>query len=692
MLQSQLQLSQQLTEPVQTSFRVELTDLPRVSSQKITFTASDIQTKHRYLLSYYQQHNEPMPVFIPGLIYHLEVRLKPPHGLANGTGFDRQKWLFRNRIHALGTIQSVQATEDRSHTPMAYINQWRMQLSTVIKQHFNDPEVNALLHALSIGDQSYFSAEDRKKYLNTGTAHLIAISGLHIGMVAMIGWFLASGLFLLKPVTFISKPTLQVCLGLIAAGVYASLAGLSISTQRALIMLAIWGWYRWRRRPGFVWDVLCSSLMAVLLIDPLNVLDAGFWLSFGAVAVLVLAFRGRPVKRSKWHQLVSMQWVLLVGMLPLSVVIFGNVKLLAPLINLIVVPVMGFVLIPLILMMLIMASVTQAVPEWLCWLTETTSDHIIGLLGSVNQWSWIHMDWTIGQPSQYLLLILGSLLLLLPQVMPQRYWGWLLLFLALLPTARDDLPVASFRVTQFDVGQGLSVLLETRQHRMLYDVGASHDSGFNMADAVLIPFLRKQQITHLDRLVLSHQDNDHAGSASHLISHITVSDVMGSHLRHTPCVKGANWDWDGVKFEVLSPENLYPYLGNNSSCVLRVSNAKHSLLLTGDIEEPVEYRLSQWSPALIRSDVMLVPHHGSKTSSSKAFLDAVNPSLAINSAGLYNAFNHPAETVRERYQQSNISWLDSQSSGRLVLQFGEQITVWEFIPENPRIWRTKKPG
>jgi len=678
-----------IQQPVNQQITGHLVSLPRVSPDKVSFIVQDVHQR-RYLLNWYNASQPTTPAFKPGPIYTFDVRLKPPHGLVNGVGFDREQWLFRNRIHGIGSIRSVSATGQQHTSIMVLINQWRMAMAATISAAFDKPPVHALIQALSIGDQSHFAEADRSLYQNTGTAHLIAISGLHIGMAALLGWWLGWLLFLCWPTSGINRPMLQMLMGLLSATAYAGLAGLAVSTQRALIMLLLWGWYRMRRQSGFAWDVWSGALLLVLLLDPLHVLDAGFWLSFSAVAVLILAFRGVSGQSSRLRQLLTMQWLLLVGMLPLSSLIFADIKVLAPLVNLIMVPLTNLLLIPLIMLMLLLSGLTGGIPEWLSSVLNVITAQAHGFLSFVNQWSWLNIDRPLTEAVQYLLLIAACGLLLLPPAIPQRHWGWLLLGCALWNN-RPLLPAGTFKASFMDVGQGLAVLLETRHHRMVYDVGASHDSGFNMANAVLLPHLSQQGIRQLDLLILSHQDNDHAGASKQLTNQINVTTVLGTDPQSTPCTRGLKWHWDGVDFAILSPENLNPYLGNNSSCVLRVDNGRQSLLLPGDIEDPVEYRLSQQPAAELASTVLLVPHHGSKTSSTAPFIEAVDPQVAINSSGRYNPFNHPAPEVVGRYLTRDIQWYDTQTHGLLVLGFADQLSINAWGPEHPRIWRKKSP-
>ncbi len=686
----QYQLNQQLKQPTKASLSIKIDSLPKYSTNKVSFIAQDTADNKRYLLSLYVQEGQSVPQLPLNQLYQAEVNLKPPHGSANGVGFDREKWLFRHGIDGIGNIKNLQNTGITHQSITSSINQWRTSLADLINQHFEQPRVNALIHALSIGVKSHFDQRDMKTFQNTGTAHLIAISGLHIGMVALLGWLLGSLVFRLWAKQSLPKPVLQVIIGLVFALFYACLAGLAVSTQRAVIMLLVLGCYKLLRRPAYAWDVWSTSLLLVLIIDPLNVLDSGFWLSFTAVAVLILAFNGQNAQRHKVFSFIKMQFTLLIGMLPLSLVVFSRLNLIAPVVNLLMIPLMTFLLIPALLLLLIFGSVFNQFPDLLVTLIEWISQLFIRILDWFNQFSSLALNTSINFWWQYVLLILGALWLIVPVTIPQRYWGFLLVFLGMYVPATGP-PNGHFKAHFLDVGQGLSVVVETQNHHLIYDVGAAFDSGFNMADAVLIPFLQQQQIGRIDALVLSHQDNDHSGAAKQLIKQVNIGTLWGTETSHQACLAGHSWVWDEVKFSFLSPNNLTPYLKNNSSCVLKIEAVNTSLLLTGDIEAPVEYRLQQIQPELINADVMLVPHHGSKTSSSTDFIAAVNPSLAINSSGQYNPYNHPATEIVARYKHHKIKIIDTQQSGLISLNTYPKLQTQQFRAIYPRIWRTKKP-
>lgn len=689
---------EQITHPQERTVTAYINDLPVVATDKVSVKVKLAKTNETFLLSYYQPYQADLgiqrPSFKPGDYYRFELSLKPPHSNANGVGFDRERWLFRHGIDAIGSIRSWQKLEpghiNLTQRIKVSINQWRYRVSELLDLDIQDERTNALLHALSIGDKSRFEPIDYHLFQTTGTAHLIAISGLHIGMVAAIGAALGWLMFWLLPQQRLPRPLLQVIVGLCLATGYAALAGFSVSTQRALIMLAVYGWFKWRRRTAYAWDVWSLSLLLVLLLDPLNVLDSGFWLSFWAVAVLILAFQGVPASARKVTGFIKIQWLLLIGMMPLTLLQFGSLKIWAPMVNLLVIPLMTFLYVPVMLMTLLIASITGHIPHLLATYLTYVSSKFWQLLQHFSQLDFAFMSWPINNAWSFLLLTLAAIILLLPKAVPQRYWAVLLIPMALWPPL-NSLNMGQFKAEFLDIGQGTSVLISTQNHHLLYDVGARFPSGFNMADAVILPMLKQLRINQLDRVILSHDDNDHSGSYPNLAEGMTILETLSTDGFHIDCIVGQKWQWDGVNFEVLSPYNLIPNFKNNSSCVLKVSTATTSLLLTGDIEQAVEYRLRKHHPEAIVSDILLIPHHGSNTSSSPEFVAAVKPQLAINSSGAYNQFKHPTEQIKAVYNNLNIPMVDTQNSGRITvttpLNSDDELKIEQFRQLHPRFWR-----
>ena len=687
-LSGQIHQWDQLKVPVSgQSLTVEIQGLIKSSDERHQIIVREIKDNKQYLLNLYSAHAVPWQA---GDVLSVVANLKPPHGTVNTAGFDRERWLFRRQIVATGTIKSWQLKRTSTINPIHHISRWRAQVISNWQESISKPKVRALLMALSVGDKSQFGREDFKRFQDTGTAHLVAISGLHIGMMAAVGYGLGWLLFAFWPTERLPRPKIQALSAWIMAAAYAVLAGLAVPTLRALLMLSVYLLFQFIKRQAYAWDVWCLSLFVLVLLDPLGVLDLGLFLSFGAVAILIFAFQGRGHAAEQRHgskvgkglTWLKAQWVLLLGLMPLQLMMLGRVNWVAPLVNFLAIPLMTFMVVPLLFVVMLWQLIVGTPPDFLITVLVGLCDGFYLMLGWFESLPHVSMEVVALLWWQWLLLVLVLFIVLLPRAIPQRFWV-LMLLIPLMFKNDNPIPSGYFNVQFFDVGQGLAVAIHTQNHHMLYDVAAAYDSGFNWAEAVIVPGLKQQGIKQLDAVVVSHQDNDHAGGLPFLINEIPTAKIYGTLAGQTPCIKGVQWQWDGVTFEVLSPYNLKPYLKNNSSCVLKVHAATGSLLLTGDIESAVEYRLSQQDEHL-KSDVMLMPHHGSKTSSTDEFIAKVGAQWVVNSSGQYNPFHHPAAAVMARYE---VPVFDTQSSGQIT---ATNFPRWQFDSlreSNPKVWR-----
>ncbi len=673
------QQANQLSEAVKDqTISVVVNGLVKSTAERHQIVANDTKSNHKYLLNLYSE--QPVP-WQSGDVLTVKANLKPPHGTLNDTGFDRERWLFRQGISAVGTIKSWQAEQSTSKHPMHAIHRWRAEVADQWQTLIADPEVRALLLALSVGDKSQFDRDDFKRFQDTGTAHLIAISGLHIGMMASLGYGLGWLLFALWPQQQLPRPQLQVICAWVLALFYALLAGLALPTLRALLMLSVYLLFKLIKRQAYAWDVWSLSLFLMLLFDPLGVLDWGLFMSFGAVAVLILTFQG--VKHdSRWWLWIKAQWVLLLGLLPLQWLILGRITWAAPLVNFVAIPLMTILVVPLLFLVMLGQWLFGMVPDFLLSCLTLLCQGFYAFLDVFQAFPVLSLDVPKLNTWQWALLLLALLVMLLPKVVPQRAWA-LLLLTPLFLDWQTRLPEGHFKIQLFDVGQGLAIHVQTQRHHLLYDVGAAYDSGFNWADAVVVPGLMAQGVRQLDAVVISHQDNDHAGGLPYLMRQMDIDNVYGSSNDQTLCVKGLQWQWDGVTFEVLSPYNFTPYLRNNSSCVLKIHSTFGSILLTGDIESAVEYRLVSQNQEL-HSDVLLMPHHGSKTSSTENFIQAVSPQWVINSSGKHNPFKHPSPAVMSRY---DVPVLDTQDLGQINLSTYPEWHHTSIRKTSPKLWR-----
>lgn len=626
-----------------------------------------------------------------GQRWQLMLRLKAPHGLKNPGSFDYEGWLFRERIAATGYVAPSTSNRRLAVAPWYSVNHWRGRLRSSLEQRLEDSPVLPLVLGLGLGMRDQLDNAHWDTLRVTGTSHLLAISGLHIGLAATLGFFLLRGLWSLSTRTLNLLPAQQVgAVGAVLAALfYALLAGLSIPTQRALIMVGIALIGVVLNRPHFIGHLLGASLILVLLWDPLSVLSAGFWLSFGAVSLILLRCAHRhPAPRGQWLHIHL--WIA-VGLTPLLVLFFNQTSLIAPLANLVAVPLVSLLIVPLLLLAMSLIAVWEPAAMLLIKFAA-------GLLQLL--WEWLSLlgrlplaDWTVPEMPLPLLLMMcaGILPVLLPRGVPAR---WLGLFVALpLLFWQPQRPAAGqFWFTLLDVGQGLSAVVETRDHVLVFDAGAAFGDRFDMGSAVVAPYLRSRGWRHIDTVVVSHADNDHAGGLRGLRTAFGIDRLLGSEVTRidgaTPCLAGQAWRWNDVAFEILQPHPGQPGTNNNRSCVLKITSDDYSVLLTGDIEREAEFALLRHYGQTLSADVLVVPHHGSRTSSTQAFIDAVSPDYALFPVGYRNRYGFPLQEVTERYAARGIRLMRTDLAGAIVLRPDRdgtpQLTAWR--QQARRLW------
>ncbi|MEH6605814.1 MAG: DNA internalization-related competence protein ComEC/Rec2, partial [Pseudomonadales bacterium] len=526
----------------------------------------------------------------------------------------------------------------------------------------------------------------------TGTSHLMVISGLHIGLCALLGWWLGIALCHIAywPLRQGWRMPVASLFSVILAAFYAALAGFSLPTQRALIMLLVVTLARltWRNTArGY--SLLLAALI-ILSLDPLAALTGSFWLSFAAVAAMLYLISSGL---SWWRQMLWAQVAVTIGLLP--VLAWSNLPLspLAPLANLVAIPWLGWIVVPLLFAGLVItplsatagasvllwgANMLSYLWTWLVWLEATVS----------------LSPWRLNGHVVAILISVVGLAILLRATQTRRRWLALVLLLPLFIQA--PLPISDqLRVTFLDVGQGQAVVVQTPNHVMLYDAGPSFDSGYDMGEAVVVPFLRYVGVNQLDAMVISHADIDHAGGSKAVLSHFPVG-LAYAPVQRLPeaswqlCRAGMRWQWDGVEFEFLSPDLTVESKRNNRSCVLAIKTADTQFLLSGDIERKVERRLLATHADALRSNILQVPHHGSKTSSSELFVRTVKAEYAVVSAGFNNRFGHPVAEVVERYQRQDTLLIDTAYAGAIQIRLdkdGKLIPPTVLRVEQPRFWR-----
>lgn len=614
------------------------------------------------------------PVLHPCSRWRLQLRLKRPRGLLDPGSADSERTALQRGIVAHGYVRD-DVDNAQLGKPSLCVDGARDAIARGIAARVRDPHDAALLRAFAVGDTRGLQQRDWAVARANGVSHLIAISGFHVGVAAVFGLGLATLLYGLLPQLGhrLPRPQAQAAAALLAATIYAALAGFGLPTVRTLLMIAVVTLARCGRRGSTGAQSLGLAMLAILLVDPLAVLAAGFWLSFVGVAFLMLCLqaRGRGL-RAFLHELSAGQMVMTVGLLPLSLWFFGQASLVGALSNLVAVPLVSFAIVPCALGGTLLLGLCPPAATPVLWVAAKLAHAQWWLLEQTAAWPGAQWYLPSVQPFALLLALAGALWLFMPRGVPLRWLG-ALLFLPLLYPALAPPPAGAFRVWVLDVGQGLSVLLRTQHHVLVYDAGARYPSGFDLGEAVVLPAMHALGIGELDMLMISHGDNDHAGGAE------TVATAFPQATRYAgepsrmqipmqQCVSGQSWRWDGVDFRVLNPVPGQGDRDNDSSCVLLVQGPRGRLLLAGDISSRVEPQVAA-AVGLGMAPLLVVPHHGSKTSSSAAFIAAIHPPLAVVSAGWRNRFGHPKPEVVARYAAAGVPLFNTATQGAIPLEF-----------------------
>ncbi|MFO1397166.1 MAG: DNA internalization-related competence protein ComEC/Rec2 [Burkholderiales bacterium] len=637
------------------------------------------------------------PAVHPGERWRLTVRLKRPHGNVNPGGFDLEAWLLQQGLRATGTVREDSRNEriaPFAGRPRDYVQRAREAVRERIVAALGDARYAGVIVALAIGDQRAITEAQWTVFNRTGIGHLVSISGLHVTVFAAFAGGLAFALARRSARLTSRVPARRIAAltGVVAAGAYVLLAGAEVPALRTFVMLAVAALGVAFARPGTAALVWLWALAVVLAWDPWAPLTPGFWLSYGAVALLLYASVGRlhDTPASGWRGRAAAvlregahaQWVVTLGLAPLTLALFQQMSLVAPVANAVAIPLVTLVVVPLALTGIVVpygglfvAAHAALVP--LMALLERLAE----LPAAVWQ-QHAPPAWAIATGCA------GVVLLLAPRAVPGRPWGWawlLPLFLARPP----PLPAGAFRLTVLDVGQGLSAVVETRHYTLVYDTGGRFTDTADAGGRIVAPFVRLLRHPRADGLIVSHQDLDHSGGARSLMqvtpvgwfasslpaTHPVVEDAQ-ARAPAQACLAGQTWTWDDVRFTVLHPtasEYADAYAKTNDrSCVVRIDSPHGSALLTGDIEARSENALVRASAAALRADVVLVPHHGSRTSSTPAFIRAVAPSVAIVPAGYRNRFGHPRADIVARYTMRDVHVIRTDVAGAVTVVFDAQ--------------------
>lgn len=626
-----------------------------------------------------------------GQTVQLKVKFKPAHGLANLGSFSYQTWLNSKKISATGYV--VNHKDNKLHFNDITL---RQKGFSAYQQLLPDHDLSPLLLALGFGSRIELSQAQWKVLQRTGTGHLIAISGLHIGLVAT-GVFFTFMLLIrtlpLKIFTYrynmqtLNSRYFAIGISMLVALGYGYLAGFSLPTVRALVMLSVYWCIRFLGIKISIIRWLLFTLFIITLTTPFSLFTASFWLSFYAVVIIFLTlwrFKRCVSSDNRFWRflqgLIVIQLSLTLMLLPISALFFQQISIVSLFANIIAVPWMSFISIPLCLLSVLLMPISATLSQVIIMLCLESIELLWFYLTYLSTLSWALL--TLSSTHVHLIMLIGivSLIFVFFQVKHLNknkvivVTSFCLLFLLFNVNVakRSNEKLTDWQLVVFDVGQGLSILVQRNNKAVLYDTGASYRTGFNMVDAVILPYLQHAGIQQLDKVIISHGDNDHAGGLVTLQNSIDIKELIYNDAKSTLnsiCLQGHSFDWQNISFEMLWPNKPIAE-DNDDSCVVLISDNNHKVLLTGDISKKVESKLIQQYPDL-QVDVLIVPHHGSKTSSSEMFITHVDPDLAIVSAGYLNRWNMPVIEVTNRYKLKNIALLNSASSGQIILDLSE---------------------
>jgi competence protein ComEC len=629
-------------------------------------------------LAWFSQGEEPAPRIAACERWRFVVRPKRPRGLANPHAFDLESWALERGIRATGYVRAgddARRLAERVDGWPCTLHRWRGIIREAMLAHLGDARLRGVLVALAIGDQDAIAEADWETFWRTGVGHLMSISGLHITMLAALAVAVTAFAWVRLPRFALRIPARKAAAvaGVAAALGYTLMTGYGVPAQRTLAMLATVALCVLADRHGSASRVLALAALVVVGLDPWAVLAPGFWLSFGAVASIFYVVSLRTGRRGKLHAALLEQLAVTVVMLPMLVALFQQVSLVSPVANAFAIPLVSLGVVPLTIagaflpfpfLLDIAHALMLAVMVPLEWLAA---------LPMAALESHAPEPWTVA------CAVVGTLWLLAPRGFPMRSCAlaWIAPMLVLLPPS----PAAGEAwIDVLDVGNGLAVIVRTAHHALSYDAGPSWNGDADGGNRVVVPFLRGEGIGHLDAIVVSHADDDHSGGApsvamarepdwmlSPLPAGNPLHDMVVPSLR---CEAGEDWEWDGVRFRVLHPgAEIYGSRDrrkeNDRGCVLKVSTASRSMLLAADVEARAEGEMLARDPASLRSDVLVVPHHGSKTSSTAAFVDAVDPEAALFSVGYRNRFKHPNPAVVARYAARGVALRRTDAEGAL---------------------------
>ncbi|CAM4451447.1 MAG: ComE operon protein 3 [Legionellaceae bacterium] len=649
--------------------------------------------KDNYLirLSWY---SKTLPSLHIGDYWQFKIKVKRSNSIQNPGGSDYERWLFEHGINAIGYIQSVKENQFIKKQNYSFFNTLREKLNQGLIESLNNKEGKGLISALTIGLRDHITASQWLTMQGTGTNHLMAIAGLHIGFVSTFAHWIAQRLWCLSSQLplYIPAPQIGAIAALVVGFFYSGLAGFALPTQRAVIMLSVFLLSTLFKKNIPLWHAWSIALWIVLIKEPLAILSDSFWLSFGSVAIILYGMSNRLKPSGIWWKYFHIQWIIAIGLIPITLWFFKNISFIGFIANAIAIPWVAFSVLPAALMG---AFIYFFIPEFAikCW---QFAEYLLMLLWHLLEWlaSISIFQWQTNIPSYVILslAVIYSLLLIAPRGFPLRWLG----LLGIIPLLKGNISNPSTNelwLTALDVGQGLALVIRIGNHVLIYDTGGKYSPEYDMGKAAVIPYLHAMDIKKIDTLIVSHADNDHSGGVDSILKKIPTEQVFTSYFQQWPipknyyCQEGIKWKWEHASFEFLN--TIHFKKRNNNSCVLKIVFGKHSLLLPGDIEKVGEHYLLIHHEKELKSNLIVAPHHGSRTSSMEKFVQAVDAKYIIFSVGYRNRFHFPKEDIVNRYLKRGGICYRTDNSGAITFKFTfnkSEVEIEEYRLKNKHFW------
>ncbi len=645
--------------------------------------------------------------------WRFRVKLKPPHGSLNPGGFDYEAYLYEKGIRAKGYV--LNQADSAVRVAPAQGVYLRESLAQHLTPLFEQSRFQGIFRALVYGDKDAIHKDDWQLLRQTGTVHLMVISGLHIGIMAAFGFALFALIWrgLIRWLGWhwvMATPRLVFgSVGaILIATLYMSLAGYSIPTQRAWMMVVVVAGLIIMRRQFQPWSALALAAALILLWHPSSVMSSGFWLSFVAVAIIFKVLSFAKIRQAPaWQKMLWVQLSLTLGMIPILAGFYQQFAMGSLIANLIAVPFVSLVGLPLLFLTVALSFISFDLAQWMMSFHEQLWQLLWwGLNGVAESFEF----WQTGQLSFIeVAAIYGGIALLVALGRRSLSTGWkaiggsvVVLGLVWMVWPSSQLALGEVRMTVLDVGQGQAIVFETRNETIVYDSGPKWGEQFDGAQLAILPYLKSQRRQQLDLLIVSHSDQDHAGGTASLWDNLTILDFVSGQADRLnqqqpqwnvrPCENGQAWLFSEVKFEILSPEKgeNRPREDNDASCLLKVSTSQASILVPGDLTEKMERQLVDKQASQLKADLLIAGHHGSQTSTSQAWLEMVSPKEVVISSGFANRFDFPSLTVIDRLKHQQIPWRNTACDGaiqyKIIPNLTEQATKPKSKSASEMIW------